>query len=145
MTLAFVLLAIFSAWFAWRHTARACPSRRRTVLIADDDRGCQHYGLDGSGWDTERAYSGAEAMERVRSNGFDALALDLRFQGQPMQGRDIYERVRAERPDLPIVIVTAYAGDLDMLPDGVHAIIEKPCRDGALASALFQALAAKEA
>jgi CheY-like chemotaxis protein len=59
------------------------------------------------------AYSGREARELLRRQRFDLLITD---QGMPgMTGIELIQHVRAEQPDLPIVLATAYAE----LPSGL--------------------------
>jgi CheY-like chemotaxis protein len=76
------------------------------------------------------AYSGKEALKILRSGeAFDLLITD---QGMPgMTGAELIDAVRAERPDLPIVLATAY----DELPNdmarGVPRLL-KPFMQGQL-------------
>jgi CheY-like chemotaxis protein len=53
------------------------------------------------------AYSGKEALKILRGGeAFDLLITD---QGMPgMTGAELVDTVRAERPDLPIVLATGY-------------------------------------
>ena len=68
--------------------------------------------LDDQGHRVTMAYSGKEALKILRSGeAFDLLITD---QGMPgMTGTELIDAVRAERPDMPIVLATAY----DELPD----------------------------
>jgi PAS domain S-box-containing protein len=63
--------------------------------------------LDDRGHRVTMAYSGKEALKIMRSGeAFDLLITD---QGMPgMTGAELIDAVRAERPDLPIVLATAY-------------------------------------
>ncbi|HEY6718441.1 MAG TPA: ATP-binding protein, partial [Reyranella sp.] len=64
--------------------------------------------LDDRGHDVTTAYSGKQALEILRrGEKFDLLITD---QGMPgMTGAELIEIVRAEQPDLPIVLATGYA------------------------------------
>ena len=72
--------------------------------------------LEDQGHRVTMAYSGKEALEILRrGETFDLLITD---QGMPgMTGAELVEIVRAEQPDLPIVLATGYAE----LPPGVAA------------------------
>ena len=72
--------------------------------------------LDDQGHRVTTAYSGKEALNILRrGEKFDLLITD---QGMPgMTGAELIEIVRAEQPDLPIVLATGYAE----LPPGVAA------------------------
>jgi PAS domain S-box-containing protein len=86
--------------------------------------------LDDRGHRVTMAYSGKEALKILRSGeAFDLLITD---QGMPgMTGAELIDAVRAERPDLPIVLATAY----DELPNdmarGVPRLL-KPFMQGQL-------------
>ncbi len=70
--------------------------------------------LDDQGHRVTMAYSGKEALKILRGGeAFDLLITD---QGMPgMTGAELVDAVRAERPDLPIVLATGY----DELPADV--------------------------
>ena len=92
--------------------------------------------LDDQGHRVTMAYSGKEALKILRSGeAFDLLITD---QGMPgMTGAELIDAVRAERPDLPIVLATGY----DELPGdtarGVPRLL-KPFMQGQLLETVKQ-------
>jgi PAS domain S-box-containing protein len=86
--------------------------------------------LDDQGHRVTMAYSGKEALKILRSGeAFDLLITD---QGMPgMTGAELIATVRAERPDLPIVLATGY----DELPTDTTGCVPrllKPFMQGQL-------------
>ena len=82
-----------------------------SILAVDDDALVlmnTEAMLDDRGHDVTTAYSGKQALEILRrGEKFDLLITD---QGMPgMTGAELIEIVRAEQPDLPIVLATGYA------------------------------------
>jgi CheY-like chemotaxis protein len=105
--------------------------------------------LEAEGYDVALALDGAEALEAARGLG-DALGVlvtDLRM--PRMRGEDLIGALRAERPGLPVVVVTGSAprGGLEELRrraggDGPILLLGKPASGERLAAALRQATAA---
>lgn len=88
------------------------------------------------GWASIEAASVADALRCWRSGGIDAAIVDI---GLPDgSGADLVACLREDRPDLPIVVHTAYR-ELDpvvsQLPTDV-TVVCKPARRGAIADAL---------
>lgn len=85
-------------------------ARSPRILIVDDEanvRQALRAALEGWGYDVDEAASGEEAISRLGNRRYDLLLLDLRMAG--MDGVEVMERVRLNRPDLPIIILTGYA------------------------------------
>jgi CheY-like chemotaxis protein len=85
-----------------------------------------------------------EAWEDFRRDPrrFDLVVCDLTMPG--MTGVDLAERIRAVRPDLPVVLMTGYGGALDagVLPQsGIREVIAKPFRVSALGDVVHRHLA----
>ncbi|MCK6446909.1 MAG: response regulator [Planctomycetes bacterium] len=78
------------------------PSLRRLVLNA----------LLSVGYDVLEAADGREALERFgrEKDRIDLLLTDVVM--PHLNGRELAERVRAERPDLPVLLVSGYTDDL---------------------------------
>jgi DNA-binding NarL/FixJ family response regulator len=84
------------------------------VLIADDHavvrRGLRDLLSDTSDVEVAaEAASSAEALERVRQQAFDVAVLDLSLPGRG--GLDLLAEVKAERPGLPVLILTMHPED----------------------------------
>lgn len=85
-----------------------------TVLVVDDDpavRKVASKALRRVGYDVVEARGGAEAIELTRAydGRIDLLLTDVVMPG--MNGRELSERLRAARPDLPVLFMSAHAED----------------------------------
>jgi len=80
-----------------------------------------------NGFEVDVAYSGAEAVERIRPGAYDALLTDMNMPA--MRGDELHRRAMAIDPSLAVVIITA-ASDVrqavDCLKAGAHDYIIKP-------------------
>lgn len=98
------------------------------ILLLDDDVAIrQMLGrvLTREGYLVIPAATGQEALELSAAAELDLLLLDLNLPGQ--SGWDIFERLTAEDPLLPIIIITARANQLfPALGAGAGALMEKP-------------------
>ncbi len=71
--------------------------------------------------------SGEEALSRVRTEEFDLVLLDVHL--PEMSGIDLLERLRAERPDLPAIVMTAFGSvstAVEAMKLGAEDYISKP-------------------
>jgi PAS domain S-box-containing protein len=118
----------------------APAGRSRTVLVVDDDAlvaASTAMMLDDLGYRTQSAASGEEALARLRED--PAIELVVTDHAMPgMTGLDLAERLRRERPDLPVVMATGYA-DLAGGP-GWLTRLEKPYRQDELATVVARLL-----
>lgn len=78
----------------------------------------------------EFAMSAPEALERVKAIEDPSLILILSDINMPgMSGLEMLPRVRAERPQVPVIMITAY-GDADTrrkaIEGGAEALLTKP-------------------
>ena len=55
------------------------------------------------------AGTGSEVLERVREQEFDAVVLDLNMPGPG--GLEVIKQIKAERPDLPVLILSVHPED----------------------------------
>jgi two-component system, OmpR family, response regulator MprA len=79
-----------------------------TILVVDDDAGLRkavRRVLVSQGFDVEVAEDGAEALDRLRDGRFDLVVLDVMMPGS--DGIAVCERLRADKDDLPILMLTA--------------------------------------
>jgi two-component system response regulator MprA len=84
----------------------------RPLLVADDEpdiRLMLRTVLRPRGWRVEEAGTGAEALERCRHEGFDAVILDHKMPG--LTGAETARQLRAEGNDTPIILYSAYLTD----------------------------------
>ena len=76
------------------------------------------------------------ALERIATAGDESLILILSDINMPgMSGLELLPKARTMRPDVPIIMITAY-GDADTkrkaLENGAEALLTKPIDFGAL-------------
>jgi len=79
------------------------------ILIADDEHGiCQAFTrmLELEGHEALIASNGKQALALVREAGPDAVFLDVQMPG--MDGLEALRQIRAEQPEIPIIVMTAY-------------------------------------
>ena len=100
------------------------------VLVVDDDRDlCEvlDVRLGRLGYQTAWSTSAEEALERVLAEDFDVVVTDLQMQG--LNGLELCERIVSNRPDLPVVVITAF-GSLETavaaIRSGAYDFISKP-------------------
>ena len=99
-------------------------------MVADDDRSmCEllQAGLARRGFEVTWRTDAAEALAVMSEGDFDAIVTDLNMPGT--NGLELCERVTANRPDVPVVVITAF-GSLDTavaaIRAGAYDFITKP-------------------
>ena len=115
-----------------------------TVCVVDDDeavRDSLQVLLETMGYAVEVYDSGMAFLQNCAALGTGCVLLDVRM--PQMNGLEVQQRLRAERPDLPVVIVTGH-GDVAMAVQAMRAgamdFIEKPFDEGALLASVQNAL-----
>jgi two-component system, NtrC family, response regulator AtoC len=115
-----------------------------SILVVDDDASmCDtlQVGLEPRGYEVRWTTAPAEALDLVQSGDFEAVVTDLNMRG--MNGLDLCERIAANRPELPVIVITAF-GNLDTavaaIRAGAYDFITKPLELEALVLALDRAL-----
>jgi two-component system response regulator HydG len=116
---------------------------RRRILVVDDDQAmCEllESDLSGRGFDVDWRVSAHDAFLALPSAEYDVALTDLNM--PDMSGIDLCERIVANRPDLPVVVITAF-GSLDTavaaLRAGAYDFVTKPFDMELLALALKRA------
>jgi len=116
----------------------------KRALVVDDDRSMVRTLTDVlklKGWEVANAYSGTEAVEAVTHGSFSVVLMDVRMPG--MDGVSAFKVMKQRRPDLRVVLMTAYAAQ-DLLADaereGVLRVMPKPVDVSALLSLLTASL-----
>ena len=81
----------------------------RILVVEDEKLLCNGIAedLELEKYTVERCYDGAEAYDLLLSESFDLLILDLNLPG--MDGLDLLRAVRAEHPELRVLILSARA------------------------------------
>jgi PAS domain S-box-containing protein len=101
------------------------------VLVVEDDGGVRKVlalHLSRAGYVVDEAANAAEAMALVLGDqAYDLVISDIRM-GESMTGIDLVAAIRAERPGIPMLLITGFADELEAPPshiDGVP-ILYKP-------------------
>jgi two-component system response regulator FlrC len=90
-----------------------------SILIVDDETNIRTqlaFCVRSMGHDVETAEDAASGFERLRAKGFDLVLSDIRMAG--MDGLSFLRRIRAQRPEVAIVLMTAYP----TVPQAVEAM-----------------------
>jgi len=100
------------------------------ILVADDDRSmCEllQAGLARRGFEVSWRTDATAALAAISEGDFDVIVTDLNMPG--VNGLELCERVTANRPDVPVVVITAF-GSLDTavaaIRAGAYDFITKP-------------------
>jgi CheY-like chemotaxis protein len=114
----------------------------RGVLLVEDDPGVREFAaavLAHAGYQVRVARNGVAGLEEMRKHGesIDILVTDVVM--PEMGGRALAERLRKERPELPVLYITGYTDDasvLDELKSTGARLLEKPFTARALEDAV---------
>jgi CheY-like chemotaxis protein len=102
----------------------------KKILVVDDDPvvGKSFERVLGSkGYAVITAGNGEEALKKLSSEDYDLVFTDIKMPG--MSGIEVAERVKANQPWLPVVIVTGYGSEAQEAraqAAGVSAFLNKP-------------------
>jgi two-component system response regulator HydG len=116
----------------------------RVLLVDDDASLCEtlDIGLSKRGFTVRSRTSADEALRELDATDFDVVVTDLNMRG--LGGIELCERVVGSRPDLPVVVLTAF-GSLDSavaaIRAGAYDFINKPVELDVLAIAIDRAAA----
>jgi DNA-binding response OmpR family regulator len=119
-------------------------SGRRVLLIDDDPRLADVVvrGLAGQGWEVTVAEDGEIGLYRAITEDLDAVLLDLGLPGA--SGMSVLQRLSAERPEVPVVVLTARDDQRARRASqaaGAAAFAAKPFEVRGLAETLSRAVA----
>ena len=103
-----------------------------SILIVDDEQGQRailRRILKREGYDVETANNRSDALEKMGKRMFDVVISDMRMTS-PMEGRDLLREIKREDPDIPVLIMTAFAEINDAVDlvarEGAFYYLEKP-------------------
>ena len=117
-----------------------------TILLVEDEESLRTMAtriLARNGYQVCAAENGADAVRRAADPAcpVDLLVTDMVMPG--MLGIEVVTRVRATRPQLPVLFISGYAQqvlDFHGIPARDHDILQKPFTEAALLSRVCQAL-----
>lgn len=91
------------------------------ILLAEDTRDMNHVltaALTYEGYDVDSAFDGEEALDFVRTNGYDAMVLDIMMPKK--DGLQVLKELREENIVTPVLLLTAKA-EVDDRVNGLDA------------------------
>jgi FixJ family two-component response regulator len=125
------------------------PEPKPVVFIVDDDisiRESLELLIDSAGWNAETFTCAQEFLARSRPNGPSCLLLDVSLPG--LNGLDLQERIRSDRPEMPIIFISGQ-GDIPVtvraMKAGAIEFLEKPYGEQAVLAAVRHALERSQA
>ncbi|RRB02858.1 response regulator transcription factor [Larkinella rosea] len=92
----------------------------KTILIVEDDRRIAQNisrGLMEEGYQTEVAYEGYNGRDLALRQPFDLIILDINLPG--LNGYEVCRNIRAEKPQVPIIMLTAL-GEIEDKVEGLE-------------------------
>jgi DNA-binding NtrC family response regulator len=114
------------------------------ALVVEDDQALRRslqIGLEELAFAVKTADSGAQALAALEHSDVDVVLTDLNMPG--MSGSALCERVAEARPDIPVVVITAF-GSLETavaaIRAGAYDFVTKPIELDALALVLVRAV-----
>ena len=105
-------------------------SAAATVLVVEDDADLMDALSDTltlAGYGVATATDGADALRVLDENSFDLIVSDIQM--PKMDGHTFLKKVKADHPDLPIMLMTAYGSiqqAVDAMRDGAVDYMVKP-------------------
>jgi len=102
----------------------------KSVLIVDDEKNIRltlSQALEVLEVETDTAANGEEALAKLKKKEFGLILLDLKMPG--MDGMEVLRQVREIRPDIRIIILTAYGtveSAVEAMKLGAADFIQKP-------------------
>ena len=99
------------------------------MIIEDDEemRSLLKDFFEEEGFEIDSVSNGVDALRKLSKDHFDIVITDIRMPG--LTGLDILPRIRRLKPEIPIIVMTAYGSD-DLrrrsLERGATIYLEKP-------------------
>jgi DNA-binding NtrC family response regulator len=105
-------------------------STKKRILIVDDElniRRILQASFDKNGWVALTAESGFEALKLLEREHIDCVLTDVTMPG--MNGYDLQKQINQMKPDLPVVIMTAFGTipqAIEAIRNGAYEFVTKP-------------------
>ena len=96
--------------------------------------------LKANGYVVETARDGNAALDIVRKGGVDIAVTDLRM--APMDGMTLFHEIKAMAPEIPVILLTAYASvetAIEAMKNGIFDYLTKPFKVDDLIACLKRA------
>jgi DNA-binding NtrC family response regulator len=118
------------------------------IFVVDDDSSMRELleaRLSSRGYEVASFSSADEALNRLEQEDADVMLVDFRMEG--LDGLALCERVVANRPDIPVVVITAY-GNMDTavgaMRVGAFDFLTKPFETDTLLTVVARAVRHRE-
>ena len=118
------------------------------VLVIDDEltvcRSCEKI-LNENGYSVSISLKGREGLDRARKEDFDLLIVDLKM--PDIDGMEVVEVIKRERPDMAVIIMTGYStvpSAVKGMKLGAADFIPKPFTPDEMSKAVSKALQQRE-
>lgn len=115
------------------------------VLVVDDDAGLRlsvKNTLSSTGkFDVEEAFDGVDAVEKVKSNNYNMVLLDVDM--PRMTGLEALKVIKEHDPSIIVLILTAYANINDavqVVKEGAYNYVQKPVKGDELVGMVEKAI-----
>ncbi len=119
-----------------------------TILVVDDEvrlADVLTVALSDLGYQAIATHSASEALETLKTETIDLVLTDLRLPG--MDGRQLLNQIRKDHPEIPVVMITAFASVRDaveLIKEGAFDYIAKPFEIEDVAATVYRALRLNE-
>jgi len=118
----------------------------RILVVDDEQRNTQllRFQLEGDGHEVLEMADGRAALAALGEQAFDLVLTDLRM--EPVDGMQIIDAVKADSPDTPVIMITAYADyetAVEAMQRGAYTYIKKPWKSAEVKLAVERALAGR--
>ncbi|MDQ8184818.1 sigma-54 dependent transcriptional regulator [Pelagicoccus sp. SDUM812002] len=114
------------------------PNSSNRILIADDNKDVLQairLALKSEGYQADCVQSPADALKRIEQNEYATAIIDLNYHLDTTSGQEGIEllgKIREKEPDLPVVIMTAWASidvAVECMRNGANDFLQKPWDD----------------
>jgi len=103
---------------------------KTTIMVVDDDttlaEGIADV-LDAKGYNVSIANDGFEALDLVKKDIFNIVLMDIRM--PEMNGVETYRRIKVVRPQIKVIMMTAYSTENlvdEAMHEGAIEVMNKP-------------------
>ncbi len=118
---------------------------KRRILVVDDDESLRRvvqFQLEQRGYEVRTASGSAQALHVMQQSPQDLVITDLQMPG--LSGLELLKRIRAESPEISVIIVTAFGTvetAVEAMKAGAYDYITKPVNPEELILTMERALA----
>ena len=127
-------------------TGEDAPHELKSVLVVDDDPNIvktYKLVLESVGYRVDTARNGVEAIFKTKKVHHDLIIIDMNL--PDMMGNQLAEKIRDEKPDIKIIMITGYSSYVEQLDEfNIDEMLMKPIPPENLVDMTKKALATEE-